>query len=444
MKYILFKRAFTTAFASLLVFSCNQKDDGSSYYTPETYVFNNDFEVAINSSSLTDTSAEVIYTPTAEGTGYIAVTRADQPAPTSTQIHNGKFGDILVSNYEKFDIKDTTPINITVDSLIYGDYNYNVYAINKTVDGFISEEPKLISFLTPDTQDPTFLKETSSPVHENDSADPIAEVVLDFSEPVFYQGGDITFTGTNSGRVITVNDEQAITSNGKTIVIKPHGTFPQNDQVKVSWAADTFKDKSGKSVAALADTYTFITRAFTIQEIAFLMQGTYNYQAQFSGMPNGLETIYDGLPAGQFPPKSGEIVLKLDESDPTKTTLIGLNIFNAAPAPEPKSFKMKIGENGKLIIPENVPSIITLSGFATEWGSPSVGLFLDAGTHDIDNGIIINKKALYLSNSTTIFDEIEYVYNRVGTYEKNSNSSDRKAEQKSFNDLSVKDFSIEY
>ncbi|MCF6279545.1 MAG: hypothetical protein L3J14_04275 [Flavobacteriaceae bacterium] len=295
--------------AIIFTYSCDTTND--SGYEPANYISPQNFDLNVTAS--TDTSFDFTYTPTDLGKGYYIVLLSSSPAPTSTEVHNASVSGILKSG--NFDLLDTSTISTTVTDGIYGDYGYSVYAVHKSVDNFISETVKVASVTTPDTMDPVFLRDSSDPAFQSGGINPFAEVTFNFSEPVFYQGGDITFTGFATGRVITVNDASVLSMSGTTITVNDHGTFAQDDFIIMTWADGTFKDNSGKNVAALSGfSHYFRTREFNAPEAAFLMQGTYNYTTTFYG---GLEGFYNGL-FGAFPtdfiPSSGQFELVLDPS----------------------------------------------------------------------------------------------------------------------------------
>lgn len=405
----------------------------AKFFVPATYKLPQNFDLSIVST--TDISFDFTYTPNEIGRGYYIVLPSSAPQPTSTQVHNANVSGIIDSG--SFDLLNTNPINVTVSSGIYGNYDYTVYAIHKSTDNFISETVKSASLTTPDTLNPVFLGDSSSPAFQSGGINPFNSVTFNFTEPVFYQGGDITFSGFSTGRVITINNAADISMSGTTITVNNHGTFAQDDFIIVTWADGTFKDNSGKNVAALTGfSHYFHTRLFTSAEAAFLMQGTYTYTTTFYG---GLQGFYNFLNAtypNTFIPTTGQVDLMLDPSDPTGVTLLGINLFSGFASlglpDEPQTLQIKFGQNGifgsigALVDAPRVPSVITSAGQPTAWGSWNsavTGVPGSPGLYNVDSGQITHWMSLYNVTTGALVDDIDYNYTRIGTYARNSSSA---------------------
>jgi hypothetical protein len=408
------------AFATLLS-SCDTTNE--SNYTPEAYDAPASLTLTENATATTDNSFEVVYASSSLGKGYYAVVASGTTAPTSSQVHSGT-GFIKSGN---FNVDVTTPTTITVDSDVYGAYSYDVYGIHKSSDSFISETVTKLTVVTPDTAAPVFNGDTSSPSFQSGGISPFAPVTFNFSEPVFYQGGDITFTGFSSGRIITVNAADALTINGPNVTVNTHGTFEQDDFIIVTWAEGTFKDNSGKNVAGLSGfAHYFKTRLFTAPEAAALMVGTYNYETVFyGGFLEGFFTVNASL----FLPSSGEFKLELDPSDATGTTLLGVNVYSPLAnygyfANE--NLKLKFGAEGALEILDEAQGANGLGEFAgttadVTWG-PYIANAVTAlpGFYDVTSGNITQYLSLLVKDTGYIIDEMDYIYTRVGTFAKPS------------------------
>lgn len=398
------------AFATLLS-SCDTTNE--SGYVPADYAFPTTFTLAEDDA--TDTSIVVSYTSSSVGKGYYVSVPSGTAAPTSTQVHAGT--GFLQSG--SFDVDGSSTTAITLETAIYGGYDYDVYAIHKSGDNFISETVTKLTVTTPDTAEPVFLGDDSSPAFTAAGISPFAPVMLAFSEPVFYQGGDITFTAFGSGRTITVNTASALSMSGTSITVNTHGTFEQDDFIIVTWADGTFKDNSGKSVAALGGfSHYFSTREFTVPEMAFLMQGTWEYSTVFYGALGGFYSANAAL----FLPDTGSFELMLDPSDPEGLTLLGVNIFaplaQLGSPTEPEFLKIKIGAGGELaVLDARQPSGINGGGVFewTHWtffGTPYPG-FYDFSTGEINHWLQLVSAA-----SGAAIDDIDYNYTRVGTFAK--------------------------
>lgn len=415
-----------------LLYSCDTTNE--SGYIPEVYTSPTTFTIVEDASATADNSFAITYTPSTSGSAYYAVLPTGSPAPTSTQVHS------LSSSFQQagtFDVDGTTPVDIIVDSNIFGSYTYDVYAIHKSTDNFISETVTKLTVTTPDTSDPSFLKEESDPAFTSADISPFAPVTFAFDEPVFYQGGDITFTafdgGSGTGRTIIVNDPAALTASGTTITVNTHGTFQQGDFIIVSWDAGTFKDNAGKEVAELSGfEHYFSTREYTLPEIAFLMQGEWDYATQFYG---GLTNFYSGN-AALFLPDTGQFELTLDPSDPSGTTLLGINIFSPLkelgfPAAQ-DNLKIKLGPDGVILeLDENQTAGIPLqSGAATEWQAWSIFGSTFPGFYDLDGGTINHWLTLIIADTGDAIDDIDYNYTRNGAFARSNTKTFNSLEKK--------------
>ena len=406
------------AFATLLS-SCDTTNETG--YMPESYIAPTAF--TLTETATAETSFDVSYTSSSLGKGYYVTVPSGTAAPTPTQVHAGS-GFIQSGN---FDVDGITATNITIDTDIYGGYDYDVYAIHQSADNFISETVTKLTVTTPDTENPVFLGEDSDPSFQAGGISPFAPVTFTFSEPVFYQGGDIIFTGYSSGRIVTVNDPSALSMSGTSITVNTHGTLEQDNFIIVTWADGTFKDNSGKSVAALGGfSHYFSTRLFTAPESAALMVGTYNYEAVFYG--GFLEGFYTAN-AALFLPSTGQINLELDPSDPTGTTLLGVNVYSPLAnygyfANE--NLKLKFGAGGALEIldePQGANGLGYFAGTSADviW-APWIANAVTAvpGYYDVTTGNIDHYLSLMVKDTGYIIDEMDYYYTRVGTFAKPS------------------------
>mgnify|MGYP000147370132 CR=1 FL=1 len=284
---------------AIVLVSCKEDEVN---YTPKAYAPSPALTVA--TSNVTDNSFDVEYTAQADGVLYYAIQLSSAAAPDAEAVIRRNSGSIVNA---KADLTSGTSWTYNMTKDIYGDYNYSIYSVMTSVDGIASSVVKT-DVTTPDTAPPTFDRDNSDPAFTAGGVNPFAPVTLQFSEPVFYQGGDINITafdgGSGLGRKITVNSASALSMSGSTVTINTHGTFQQSDFNIVTWGPDTFKDKAGKSVAPLTGFgHYFSTRAFTAPEAALLMQGTYNYDVVFYG--GLLENFYTPN-AALFLPSTGQ------------------------------------------------------------------------------------------------------------------------------------------
>ena len=156
------------------------------------------------------------------------------------------------------------------------------------------------------------------------------------------------------------------------------------------------------------------------------MVGTYNYEAVFYG--GFLEGFYTAN-AALFLPSTGQINLELDPSDPTGTTLLGVNVYSPLAnygyfANE--NLKLKFGAGGALEIldePQGANGLGYFAGTSADviW-APWIANAVTAvpGYYDVTTGNIDHYLSLMVKDTGYIIDEMDYYYTRVGTFAKPS------------------------
>jgi len=246
------KYGFGILLTSMLIYSCSTNNTKTGY-VPATYIQPQTFTMMVDTTTASDNNFDVTYTSMAKGKGYYAVLPASATAPTSTQIFNDNVNGSLQSG--EFALDGSTPVTFTVNNRIYGDHTYKVYAINESTDNFISETVTSTSFTTPDTVAPAFLADTSVPANQSGYADPTNTHVayLNFTEPVYYNAGDVTVTAFYGGTSFTVSGASNFTQvDDVNIAFDLPNVLSEDDFYIISFPADTFRDASGKPVPALA------------------------------------------------------------------------------------------------------------------------------------------------------------------------------------------------
>ncbi len=407
-------------FSLITVFiACDQEEEVN--YTPKVYAPTP--ALTVDTSNATDTSFDVNFTAQADGTVYFAIQRSNETAPNAESIIRENSGS-LVNKNAKLTAGNAWSYSMTKN--VYGAYEYSIYSVMTSVDGIASDVMKT-DVTTPDTIAPTFDRDNTTPAHnvQPGTNSPFGTIDLAFSEPVFYQGGDVTFTGFFSGRTVTVSGASMFKTSGTTVSISDHGTFAPDDAILVTWGADTFKDNSGKSVAPLTGFgYYFWTRVFTIAEKAKLSPGMYNYSTVFYGGLNGFYAGQVAANPGVFLPDNGTFEIT---ADPTNAlTLRGINLFSGFIAlggvneSETLPIVYSATEADELDVMPNSPSIITVGGAATHWAHYSGSIFgipfNSPGSYDFDAGTITHWVSLYRTVDNAKIDDIDYLYTRIGTY----------------------------
>jgi hypothetical protein len=112
---------------SILMYSCDTTNEAG--YAPSTYIAPASFTLEEKTASTEENSFVVTYSPTAKGEAYLAVLPGGSEAPTSTNIHGGSGFQQAINTV----VDGETPVEITIDSNIYGGYTYDVYAIHKVM-----------------------------------------------------------------------------------------------------------------------------------------------------------------------------------------------------------------------------------------------------------------------------------------------------------------------
>jgi hypothetical protein len=435
-----FKQLLFASIITLGFVACDQKEEVD--YTPQVYDkvagdltvnLEAPADVAINADRAFDAS----FTSTKNGIAYYALDFSTAATPTAESLVYSSTGLLLD---DKVSLTSGVASTITFEEdVMYGGYEYAVFSVMASEDGYLSEVKRTL-YTTPDTADPVFDRDNTTPAHNASATpySPFGTIDLAFSEPVTYQGGTVTFSAFFSGRVITVSDASAFSSNGTTVSIADHGTFAPDDAILVTWDAGTFKDNSGKSVDALTGFgYYFWTSDFTIADKASLMPGMYNYSTVFYG---GLSGFYSGLFTdfpGSFLPDTGTYEITADTSDATGHTLNGINLFSGfndlgLTASETLPIVINPTVADELDLMPSVASPITSGGVATYWshyGGSFFGLpFTLPGFYDFDAGTITHYVSLYYADDNSALDDLDYLYTRIGTYARSKDATNKSME----------------
>jgi len=287
-----------------LITSCAENFDNINY-TAKDYVAASSLDLStsndldVDGVTVLESSFRVNFSSTADGVAYYAIYPAGSGSPDVEGLIResaSSFGSGSVN------LTGGTASTEVISTGVNPGYGYDVYAVMTSVDG-IAGPMKMASFTTPDTTAPMFLPSDSSP-----SACPCAEttspfltsVTLKFSEPVFYQGGDITFVGYFDGAVVVLGAANFVASTDGTTDL----TFTTSDMWGVddfmigSFNAGTFADNVGLEVDALGGfDYYFLTRPLTLVEnIQLNLSGSYdftitNYSVGVPLTPDGQYTV---------------------------------------------------------------------------------------------------------------------------------------------------------
>ena len=281
-----------------LIASCAENFDDINYtakdYAPASSLdltTSNDLDV--DGVTVLESSFRVNFSSTADGVAYYAIYPAGSGSPDVEGIIRqsaSSFGSGSVA------LSGGTASSEIISSGVNPGYSYDVYAVMTSVDG-IAGPMKMASFTTPDSTAPMFLPDSSDPSLFAAGLSPfLTSVTFNFSEPVFYQGGDITFDGFFEGSQVVLSAANFVGSTDGTTDL----TFTTSDMWGVddfmigSWDAGNFVDNVGLEVAALGGfDYYFSTRPLTFAEnIELNLTGTYDYTI---GDNSGtIPMIYDG------------------------------------------------------------------------------------------------------------------------------------------------------
>jgi len=268
-----------------LIASCAKNFDNINYtakdYTPASSLdLSTSSDLDVDGVTVLESSFRVNFSSTADGVAYYAIFPAGSGSPDVEGLIRESASSFGSGSSAITGGSTTTEV---ISTGVNPGYSYDVYAVMTSVDG-IAGPMKMASFTTPDNTAPLFLPSDSSP-----SACPCAEttspfltsVTLKFSEPVFYQGGDITFEGYFDGAIVVLGAANFVASTDGTTDL----TFTTSDMWGVddfmigSFNAGTFADNVGLEVDALGGfDYYFLTRPLTFAEnIELNLTGTYDY-----------------------------------------------------------------------------------------------------------------------------------------------------------------------
>lgn len=283
-----------------LVFSCTENFQDIDY-TPKDYAaassldLSTSSDLAVDGVTVLENSFRVNFSSTADGVAYYAIYPGGSGSPDVEGIirqNASSFGSGSVA------LSGGTASTEVISSGVNPGYSYDVYAVMTSVDG-IAGPMKMASFTTPDSTAPMFLPADSSPstCPCSDLTSPfLTSVTLKFSEPVFYQGGDITFEGYFDGAIVVLGaaNFDASTDGSTDLTFTTSDMWGVDDFMIGSFDAGTFADNVGLEADALGGfDYYFLTRPLTFAEnIELNLTGNYDYTIDdYSG---SIPMVYDG------------------------------------------------------------------------------------------------------------------------------------------------------
>ncbi len=281
-----------------LIASCAENFDDIDY-TPKNYAAASSLDLStsndldVDGVTVLESSFRVNFSSAADGVAYYAIYPAGSGSPDVE--------GIIRENASNFGSGSAALIGGTASTEVISTnvnpgYSYDVYAVMTSVDG-IAGPMKMASFTTPDSTTPMFLPDSSDPSLFAGGLSPfLTSVTFNFSEPVFYQGGDITFDGFFEGSQVVLGAANFVAStDGSTdLTFTTSDMWGVDDFMICSWDAGNFVDNVGLEVAALGGfDYYFSTRPLTFEEnIELNLTGTYDYTiGDFSGT---IPMVYDG------------------------------------------------------------------------------------------------------------------------------------------------------
>lgn len=253
-------------------------------------------DLDVDGVTVLESSFRVNFSSSADGKAYYAIYPAGSGSPDDVEAlirqNASSFGSGAVT------LAGGSTSTEIISTGINPGYSYDVYAVMTSVDG-IAGPMKMASFTTPDTTAPMFMPGDSSPstCPCSDLTSPfLTSVTLNFSEPVFYQGGDITFEGFFDGVVVVLGaaNFDASTDGTTDLTFTTSDAWGVDDFMIGSFDAGTFADNVGLEVEALGGfDYYFLTRPLTFAEnIELNLTGTYDYTIDDNS--GTIPMIYDG------------------------------------------------------------------------------------------------------------------------------------------------------
>lgn len=266
-----------------LMVSCAENFDDINY-TPKEYAATSSLDLSastdfdVDGITVLESSFRVNFTSSADGKAYYAVYPGGTGSPDVESIirqNASSFGSGAAN------LTGGATSTEVISTGVNPGYSYDVYAVMTSVDG-VAGPMKMASFTTPDSTNPLFLPDGSSPgLFEAGISPFLTSITLSFSEPVFYQGGDITFDGYFEGSQVVLGAANFVAStDGSTdLTFTTSDMWGVDDFMIGSFAAGTFVDNVGLEVAELGGfDYYFSTRPFTLEEnIGLYLSGAYDY-----------------------------------------------------------------------------------------------------------------------------------------------------------------------
>ncbi len=228
--------------------------------------------VDLEATEIQDFQASVNVALSELGTVVYSFRTAAQDAPENSRE--------LFDNGTRLDFDEASTQPLTFPGL-ESNTSYVLYASSVNSSQALNPAVFSLGLTTTDSADPAFLPASSAPAHQTGEIDPFTdEIILTFSETVFYQGGDVTLTGFFTGVTIVLGPDEFVSDGSTEVVFSNDVVFPEDDFMVTTFPEGVFTDNADKPVAALTGfDYIFRTRFYTLAEnVQLFLSGEYNFE----------------------------------------------------------------------------------------------------------------------------------------------------------------------
>ncbi len=255
--------------------SCEKKEVN---YTPKDFAPAPAISAAV--AAIEDSTAYVDFTSAGSGQLYYALTIGEDETVTPEAIIEGKVGDAVIS--ESMDIT-SDGATVTLLELVQ-DTDYFMYSVSASKDGTYQKEITVVPVSTTDNYAPEFDGANSAPSFQSGGIDVnIKEIILQYDEPIFYDGTSpitiLTYSGGVDGS-FEISPEN-ISTNGSMVVINIESILPLPylHFIIIQTLEGSFKDATGNVAAEITGfSHYFKTRGESGNEIMQDFIGMNNFQ----------------------------------------------------------------------------------------------------------------------------------------------------------------------
>jgi len=223
---------------------------------------------------ITDTSFDLVVTPTVVGKAFFAVLPATAAAPTTDDLilQGGNVSGSVFFSVKEYETLDPFTVNVTT-VLEARTYKWYLTVVNTWGKASILQSGEVTM-----TDDAGPRVVSSSPAHQSGGHAVDVKITLFFNEPVTYvEGKAITLTNYATGATEVLTTSEQIVVTGNAVELK-HGILGDNTFTIITMEAGAFKDATGNENDAVTGFSLYFQTVFSLSTYTGAYDGAAYYQ----------------------------------------------------------------------------------------------------------------------------------------------------------------------